>query len=420
MDTVLRSLIVSASLGALIGLIRQWAEQQEQEPLKGEQETAGLRTFILWAILGYTAALISSEYSPFAFIAAMGIIGLHILLHGIRSEVKASIGLTTGAAALITYFIGALVFWNQLTLAVVLAALSMIVLGLKQYSHAWTRGFTPQDIRSTLQFVAVSGVILPLVPNEGFGPYHAINPYSLWWMVVLISGLGFVGYLLMRWLGARSGVILTGLIGGLASSTATTLAFSRESKACPELSSSFGLAIIMACTIMLGRVLIILGFIYPKFISVLWLPFTIMTLPGIVYGISVYLLNHKKEGPMDLPDLKNPLSLSIAIKFGLIYGVISMLVKLFHEMDLNNGLLALSFVSGLTDMDAIALSITNNLKDGSVSLKLAAQAVILAALANTLLKAGLVMILGAPQLRKQISIAFSGLLFAGVVGYFLI
>ncbi len=418
MNPVLQSLIVSASLGALIGLIRQWAEQQGTD--ESDLSFAGLRTFVLWAMLGYTAALVSSQYSPFVFITTMALVGLHILFHGINPKKYTAIGLTTGGSALITLFLGGLVYWDQLAFAVVLAALTMIVLGLKQFSHAWTRRFTPQDIRSTLQFAAVSGVILPLVPNQSFGPYDAINPYSLWWMVVLISGLGFIGYILMRWLGAQSGVILTGLIGGLASSTATTLAFSRESKAYPELSRSFALAIVMACTIMLGRVLIILGFIFPDFISELWLPFMFMAVPGVIYALITHFFHQQEKTTMDLPSLKNPLSLSVAIKFGLIYGVISVLVKIFNEMDLSHGLLALSFVSGLTDMDAIALSITHNLMDGSVALKLAAQAIVIAAIANTLLKAGLVMALGSPALRRQIGIAFSSIILSGVASYFLI
>lgn len=418
MDTAIQSLIVSASLGALIGLIRQWAEQQGTD--NSDLHFAGLRTFILWAVLGHTAALVATEYSPFAFVAAMALVGLHILLHGFKPKKDTAIGLTTGSSALITLFLGGLVYWGQLEFAVVLAALTMIVLGIKQYSHAWTRRFTPQDIRSTLQFAAVSGIILPLVPNQGYGPYGALNPYNLWWMVVLISGLGFIGYILMRWLGAKSGVILTGLIGGLASSTATTLAFSRESKTYPELSSSFALAIVMACTIMLGRVLIILGFIFPGFISSLWLPFMFMAVPGIIYALITQFFCKQEKALMDLPDLKNPLSLSIAIKFSLIYGIISVLVKIFNETDLSHGLLALSFISGLTDMDAIALSITHNLTDGSVALKLATQAVVLAAIANTLLKAGLVMALGSSALRKQIGIAFSGIILCGITSYFLI
>ncbi|MGZ0654712.1 MgtC/SapB family protein [Coraliomargarita sp. W4R72] len=415
---MLQSLIVSASLGALIGLIRQWAEQQDSPD--AELNYAGLRTFMLWSLIGYTSAFISAEHHQATFLVAIALVGGHIFLQGLRDKQNVGIGLTTGAAALITLFLGALVYWQHLLFAVMLAALTMIVIGLKQFSHSWTRGFTKEDIHSTLRFVAVTGVILPLVPNQGFGPYQAINPYSLWWMVVLISGLGFAGYILMRWLGTGAGVILTGLVGGLASSTATTLAFSRESKTYPALSSSFALAIVMACTIMLGRVLILLVLIYPELLSTLWLPFLLMSVPGAIYALSVQLFKKAEPKPMEIPNLKNPLGLSIAIKFALIYGAISFLVKMFSESNLTEGLLALSFVSGLTDMDAIALSITQNLKEGGVGLELATRAIILAAIANTILKAGLVVALGSPALRKQILLAFGAMTLAGVGALFLI
>jgi uncharacterized membrane protein (DUF4010 family) len=418
MDKLLQSLILSASLGALIGMIRQWGEQQY--PNKGDDHFAGLRTFVLWSLIGYTAALISATYAPYCFIAAVIMVGLHLVLHGISSEDKNSIGFTTAAAAILTLFLGGLVYWNHLLLAVMLAALTMLILGLKQKSHYWTSRFTPEDIRSTLQFAAVTGVVLPLVPNQGYGPYEAINPYSLWLMVVLISGLGFIGYLLIRILGTRSGVVLTGLVGGLASSTATTLAFSRESKVYPELSAGFALAIVMACTIMLARVIIILGFIFPQFIASLWLPFLILACPGLLYALTVGLLSKKGIKNTEIPNLKNPLGLSIAIKFGLIYGIISILVKIFCNSDLSDGLIALSFVSGLTDMDAIALSIINNLKDGIISVQLATKAVIVAAIANTLLKAGLVMAIGSTQLRKHIAIALGATMLAGIGAFFLV
>ena len=417
MDDLLQSLIVSASLGALIGMIRQWGEQQDDN--KSANHFAGLRTFVLWALIGYTAAYVDSEHVPYAFLMAMALIGAHLIFHGVFSKDREMIGLTTGAATIITIMLGALVYWGHLMFAVMLAALTMIVLGIKQVSHSWTRRFTNEDIRSTLQFVAVTGVILPLVPNEGYGPYEAINPYSLWLMVVLISGLGFVGYILMRLLGARAGVILTGLVGGLASSTATTLAFGRESKTYPELSGGFALAIVLACTIMLGRVLIILGFIYPPFIQALWLPFTIMALPGLIYAAFVGMISRQSKEATEIPDLKNPLGLSIAVKFALIYGVVSFRGKLLSQTNLSDGLLALSFLSGLTDMDAIALSITNNLKDGSVVRQLATQALILSAIANTILKAGLVFSIGAPQLKKHIAIALGATVLAGA-GAFLV
>ena len=212
MDLLLQSLILSASLGALIGLIRQWGDQQDEN--KHGSSFAGLRTFVLWALIGYTSAFLSDSYAPYCFVVALVMVAFHLVLHGISSDGRNSVGFTTTAAAVITLFLGGLVYWNHLPLAVMLAALTMVTLGLKQRIHSWTRRFTDEDIRSTLQFVAVTGVVLPLVPNQGYGPYGAINPYSLWLMVVLISGLGFVGYLLIRMLGTRSGVILTGLVGG--------------------------------------------------------------------------------------------------------------------------------------------------------------------------------------------------------------
>ena len=412
MDKLLQSLILSASLGALIGMIRQWGEQQDAN--KSDDRFAGLRTFVLWSLIGYTAALISATDAAYCFVAALVMVGLHLVLHGIASESSHSIGYTTAAAALLTVFLGGLVYWNHLLLAVMLAALTMLVLGLKQKSHYWTSRFTAEDIRSTLQFVAVTGVVLPLVPNQGYGPYQAINPSSLWLMVVLISGLGFIGYLLIRILGPRAGVVLTGLVGGLASSTATTLAFSRESKVYPKLSAGFALAIVMACNIMLVRVIIILGFIYPQFILALWRPVLVLAAPGLIYALSVGLFGNKTIQDTEIPNLKNPLGLSVAIKFGLIYGIISILVKVFSSSELSDELLALSFVSGLTDMDAIALSIAHNLKDGRISIQLASQAVVLAAIANTVLKASLVMAIGSNQLRQHVAVALGATVLAGI------
>lgn len=418
MDNLLPSLILSASLGALIGLIRQWGEQQATNTFS--YGFAGLRTFVLWSLIGYTAAFLSDSFAPHCFIAALFVVVLHLVLYRFTGNTEKMIGFTTGAAALITLFIGGLVHWNHTPLALMLAALTMLVLGLKQKSHSWTSKFTPEDIRSTLQFVAVTGVVLPLVPNQSYGPFESINPYSLWLMVVLISGLGFVGYLLMRMLGTRAGVILTGLVGGLASSTATTLAFSRESKIYPQLSVGFALAIVMACTIMLARVIIILGFIFPDFISQLWLPFLILSTPGLLYALAIGLFNKSGKEASELPDLKNPLGLGIAIKFALIYGFISILVKTFLSTDLTARLLPLSFISGLTDMDAIALSITQNLKDGGITAELATKALIVAAIANTVLKAGLAFSLGSNQLRKHLFIALGGTVVAGICAFHIV
>ena len=171
---------------------------------------------------------------------------------------------------------------------------------------------------------------------------------------------------------------------------------------------------------MLARVIIILGFIYPAFIPSLWLPGMVLSVPGLIYILIVGIFHKKGNEATDIPVLKNPLGLGIAIKFALIYGIISILVKVFINSDLSEGLLALSFVSGLTDMDAIALSITNNLKDGIVSADLASKAIVVAAIANTILKAGLVFSLGSKQLSKHIAIAFGATVLAGVGAFYLV
>lgn len=417
MESSLTGLILSASLGALIGLIRQWGEQQDGQ--LGDRDFAGLRTYILWALAGYASALLTDVYAPFLFQATMLMLALHLVLFGRFGAGKGGVGLTTAASAILTLFLGGLVYWQHLQEAVMLAALTMLVLGLKQSSHDWTQRFTKEDIRSTLQFTALTGVVLPLVPNQAYGPFDAFNPYSLWLMVVLISGLGFVGYVLVRLFGTRSGVALTGLLGGLASSTATTLAFSRESRQYPDLSASFALAIVMACTIMLGRVLVLLGLIYPRFIAELWLPFLILGLPGLFYALWIGLIHRPSAGEGNLPELKNPLSLSIAVKFALLYGLVGFLVKALSSFELSGSLLALSFVSGLTDMDAIALSVANHLKEGGVTLRLATQAVIVGAVANTLLKAGLAISLGSSELRRHVVFALGGTAIAGLFAFYL-
>jgi uncharacterized membrane protein (DUF4010 family) len=295
----------------------------------------------------------------------------------------------------------------------VIAATTMVLLGLKQPLHAWTKRFTADDISSTLQFVAITGVILPLVPNRTFGPFDAFNPHRTWLLVVLISGLGFLGYIAMRALGTRAGLIVTAFFGGLASSTATTLAFSRRSKDEPAFSEHYSLAVAIACCVMLARVVVEVGVLNLELARTLVAPFALMAAPGVLYGVWLWFRRQPGKGTVTTPQISNPLSLKTAIKFALLYAVIGFLVKaLTHFNLLNSSLLPLSFVSGLTDMDAISLSVTGNHTSGAVPLHLATQAIIIAAVSNSLVKAGIAITLGSPVMRKQIALVL-GLTAAG-------
>ncbi len=418
MPSPLVAIIVSACLGALVGLIRQWSDQSASG---GEVDLGGVRTYTFWAMLGCLGAFFSTAYTPLLLPVIVALIGAHQVVVLAKLSSSPAPGGTTFASSLLTVLVGALVFWEYRQTAIVVAATTMVLLGMKQPLHAWTRTFKVADIRATLQFVAITGVILPLVPNRSFGPYGAFNPYSTWLMVVLISGVGFVGYIAVRLLGMRAGLLLTSLFGGLASSTATTLAFSRRSREAPELSLHFAMAVVTACSVMLPRVVITVSVLNPELGLRLIAPFALMALPSVIYGTWFWFARHPGLSTVETPQLANPLSLKTAIKFALLYTVIGFLLKAATQLDLlHRGLIPLSFVSGLTDMDAISLSMAGSQNSGAVPLMLAAKAIVVAAVANSLIKAALTIGLGSALLRRETALVLGITAAAGLAGLWFI
>lgn len=416
MHPLMLALIASAALGAMIGLIRQWDQQGEDH----SGEYAGVRTFTFWSVLGCLAAFVATEHSALTLPVVLLAISGQIVLSGPRPA-AAGAGSTTLAAAILTVLVGALVFWERHQEAILISGLMAMLLGLKRPIHAWIRAFNETDIRATLQFVAVTGVILPLVPDRAYGPFDGFNPRSTWMMVVLISGVGFVGYVLMRLLDTRAGIVLTSILGGIASSTATTLAFTRQSRENPAQSPSFALAVAIACTVMLPRVLVIVGFVNRGLAMQLLLPFAIMAVPGVLYAAWSWWSRRNQKAAGDHPTIANPLSLMTAVKFALIYAAISFGVKAAaHFGHMQDGLLPLAFVSGLTDLDAIALSVAGNVDLGEATGGLAAKAVVVAAIANSLVKAALAAIWGSPVLRSRVAIVMGLTIACGVVGFMFI
>lgn len=417
---LLLDIIVSACLGALVGLIRQWSDQ-----LRGTEantELGGLRTYSLWSILGCLGAASVAWVGPSLFVCLVVLVGIQQLVSIIRTPSAPHVGGTTFASILLTLLCGALVAWHHRQAAVLVAASTMIILGIKQTIHAWTRTLTNDDIRGMVQFMAITGVILPLVPNKAYGPFNAFNPYSTWLMVVLISGLGFAGYIAMRFLRGSAGITLTGLAGGLASSTATTLAFSRSSKEFPEQSADFSLAVILACTVMLARILVVVAVLNPALALAAMPGFAALAVPGMGY-IAWHMIVRRKEGEqasVSTPKLHNPLSLGMAIKFACIYAVVAFLVKAVIGLKLTGSMLPLSFLSGLTDMDAIALLLAENMKDGTVPATMATQGLIIAGVGNTVLKGGLALSIGSPTLKRHCGVVLGLTALFGLGALFLI
>jgi len=421
MPSLLTAIVVSASFGALVGLIRQWSDQKTSPT---ETDFGGVRTYTFWAMLGCLGAFASQLTSPFLLAAIFLVVGAQQIAAKLYTpNTNGRPGGTTFASTLLTMLTGGLVFWDELPAAALVAATTMVLLGSKQPLHAWTRSFTRNDVRATLQFVAITGVILPLVPNRDFGPYAAFNPYNTWLMVVLISGVGFAGYIAVRLLGSGAGLLLASVLGGVASSTATTLTFARRSKEEPAHSLDYSMAVVTASTVMLPRTLAIVAVISPALAKALILPLAITALPGIAF-IAWWWLARRRESQVadndNSPMLSNPLNLSTAIKFALLYAAIAFAVKVLAESGHTGGTLPLSFVSGLTDMAAIALSMARHAASDSLQLPLATHAVVLAAIANSLLKAGLAIGLGAPRLRKLSALVLGLTALAGVVWLLLV
>lgn len=397
---LLRALIVSGSLGALVGLERQWDEQSRH---LDTHVLAGLRTFTLWALFGVLCAWFSQTVHVLFFIAGFAAMVLWITIFLQRGGRGGSDpGYTTGAAAMITFLIGGLVFWQQERVALVLAVSIMILLALKPTLHRFTKGVTMEDARSAMKFAAVSGVVLPLVPNEALGPYGAFNPYTVWLMVVLVSGVGFAGYLAVRGLGQQLGVAVTGLLGGLVSSTATTLAMSRQSTERPSQSRDYSLAILLACTVMVWRIGLLVGIISPKALIALWPALVLVSMPGALWCCWRLMHGGSASVSGECTSVGNPLRLRVALQFGAMYAVIVFLVKATIAAKGNAGVLVLSGLSGLIDLDAITLSLSQMLSAGTLSTTIASQGILLAILANTIIKAGMAALFGSSALRLEV------------------
>jgi uncharacterized membrane protein (DUF4010 family) len=415
---LLLSIIASAGLGAVIGLIRQWSDQTGKP---GAEAFAGVRTFAFWSVLGCVSAFVADEYSPAILAVTLAVIGGHFVWRTPPQRTATPAGSTTLAAALLTLLVGALVAHEHAKEAVLVSALTVVLLGMKTPLHAWTRQFTEDDIRATLQFVAITGVILPLVPNEDLGPHRATNLFNVWLMVVLISGLGFFGYVMTRVLDARTGLLVTSCFGGLASSTATTLALARQSCGDERLSRHYALGIVIACTVMLPRTVVLIAAINRELALRLLAPLALLAVPALLYGGWMAWRHREQRPPSRPPPVGNPLQLRTASKFALLYAAIVFLVKLAAEHDaLAQSLLPLSFVSGLTDMAAISLSMARSaVGGGEVGLPLAAQAVVLAAVANTIVKGLIAFLTGTATLRRHVGLVLGATGVVGVAAFWL-
>lgn len=403
-----------------LGLLLGFERQRKQRP--NQEEFAGARTFAMVALLGATAAhlqltLQMSWALPVAFLA---VAALTVTSFFITSNTE-NVGATTEMAALLTFGIGALCAAGETGLATALAVCTLLLLSMKTWSTETARHIEAADIEAILKFSIITVIVLPLLPNQVYGPepMNVLNPSKVWLMVVLISGLNFASYVLVKVVGQEHGIPLTGILGGLVSSTAVTLGFSQRSRHEPGQSSSFALGILMAWTVMFFRVLIAVAVINADLARRLSLGVGIL---GAVSLLScAFLFTRRGSGEKgSVKSGSNPFELGEAVKFGLLFGLVTLIAKAAEVYLGSAGLYLAGAVAGLTDVDAIALSMANLADQDENLLGVAARTILIAVLSNTVTKTSMAVSVGAPELRKAILPFAVLLLVAGAGAVFLV
>jgi uncharacterized membrane protein (DUF4010 family) len=404
-------------MGILVGLQREYAEDDPDKEM-----FAGARTFALMSLVGCAAALAADILdSPGVFIGIFLLLGALTAVAYFIGAWQGRVGLTTEVAALMTILAGALCYWNQLPLAAAIAVTTTVLLSLKLEVKQFVRHITREDVYATLKFAVITAIVLPVLPNQSFAPspFDVLNPYRIWLMVVFISGISFLGYLLIKLVGPRQGIGLTGLLGGLVSSTAVTLSFTQRSQKEAALAKPFALAITVAWTMMFLRVVIEVAVLNLNLLQILWLPLAAVAAVGLTYCIYLYFSQRVTE-KADVT-FSNPFELGPAVKFGLLYAVILVISRAAQQYLGDTGLYASSIVAGLTDVDAITLSMAElSQSGGGVNLNTAARAIVLAVMSNTVVKGSIVLASGGVILRRVLLPGFALMLITGISLAFLV
>jgi uncharacterized membrane protein (DUF4010 family) len=408
-------------IGALIGL-----EREKHRAAEGNEGSAGLRTFIAVAEVGAVAGWLAQTLaSPWVIATALGAVALVVVAGYVMATRQGSpeLGLTTEIAMLLVCLLGAMTTVGQSSLAIALAVVTAAVLAYKQSLHGLVERVGWDDVYAGLRLLIAAFVVLPLLPDRPIDPWGALNPAYLWRFVLLISGLSLVGYVGTRWLGERKGAALTGLTGGLASSTAVTLAFARQSREAGESVSARMLAggLLLAWGVMFVRVVIEVLVVNPSLVVRVLPPFVAMAGACAVFAAMLIL---RRQAASDTPavtrdvPLNNPFSLTAATKFAAFFAVVLVVVKVAQRHFSTGGLYVVAVVAGLTDVDAIALSMAEQARSGDPAV--AINAIVIAAVANTLTKAGMAAVLGSAGLRRHALPPIAAVLAAGAAGAWLL
>ncbi|MFH1284052.1 MAG: MgtC/SapB family protein [Candidatus Peregrinibacteria bacterium] len=406
---IMKQLGIALVLSSLIGL-----EREQKYQRYGYEAFGGIRTMPLVGMLGALAYMLS-KYSVWIFVVmTVGFLALLVVSYymGVRSSKTP--GATTEVATMMVYIVGILSATGQILLATSVALAVLLILHSKDTLHRWAGHLKNRELVSTIQFAIIAFVVLPMLPNEYYGPYGFFNPYVVWLMVVFISGISFLSYIAIKLFGARKGIGLTGFLAGLISSTALALSFSSQSKKNKNVVNPYVVAVVVASSAMFFRILLEVAVLNIAILKYVLVPMVSMGVVGIICAVIFWVKKEKPSGKVSgkLKELKSPFSLWPAVKFGIFFAVILFFVNFGKAMMGNSGIYITSIVSGFADVDAITVSMANISKNG-LPASVAVNAITLAAMTNTLIKGFLFVIFGSRKVSLRIAGVFLLMLAAG-------
>jgi uncharacterized membrane protein (DUF4010 family) len=396
---IIEQIGITLIIGFMIGLQREMREHS-QDYIK----FAGTRTFTLIALLGYLSTWMQT-FIPFFLHVSFILFGTFILAAYIYKTVKTnSHGATTEIAAFVTFILGMMMYLSLEDYAVFIAIIMLFILEIKSTLVKVEQEITQNDIRSATLFLVMTFVVLPLLPDKMIDPFGVFNPHKTWLMVVLIAGISFIGYVAIKILGNKRGVYLTGIFGGLVSSTAVSITLSKLYALNHTYLKNFVGGIAIASTIMNMRVLVLTAIFSHDLARSLALPYILGTIVGLLFVGYLYK-NEKVYTVEHIAVINNPLELSQALKLGLIFGLIFGSISFFQSKFGDLGVYLISFLSGLTDVDAITLSLSQ-LATVKISELTAMYGIMIATVVNSIVKLGIVFVLGGRKIGMVMALFY--------------
>ncbi len=406
--TSLRNLALATLLGFLIGFEREWTHAEEMR----EHSFAGARTFSLISFVGGVIGLMGG-YA----IVAIGLVvigALTIVAYWVEARETQGRGGTTEIAIFAAYLLGVAATRGHLVMASAGAVSVAIILSLKDEVRSWARSLSETEYHAAIRFLAVSVLVLPVLPDRNYGPYDVINLRELWLMVIFISGLSFMGYWLVRVLGSQNGALLTGIVGGLASSTATTLSLSQYAKAKALGPASVASAIVAANVVMLARVALALAAVARPVLAYVAPALIAAGLAGAVAAYLIWRIAGRSE-KVDALQLGNPFELRPALYFAGLLAVISLASAYSADRFGAAGLYVVGLISGFADVDAMTLSAGRQAAAGALPLGAASGAILIAVAANVFAKGVMATAIGGLRVGRYVIVAFAAVIAAGAM-----